>query len=194
VPAAGVLGNSGQDALFEQAVLNGLATLDNSDPSTVYSDVIGVAGAVRGLAFARRYGFPAVVAPLHSGVDGLDTLEDLAAYLASLQNPDGSWNWHSALAAPTISDEDVQTSAYAVLALLAVDKLTAASYRGVAQAGRDWLVSMQLLNGGFPEYPGGEENTEVEGEALTAIAAFDATIFVDGFESGALGLWGAAVP
>ncbi len=68
-------------------MLDGLNTLDNTDPDTVYSDIIGVAGAVRGLAVARRLSFPPIVAPLDPDIDGIDTLEDLAAYLASLQNP-----------------------------------------------------------------------------------------------------------
>ena len=194
IPAARVLGQAGQDALFEQGVLDGLATLDNGDPATVYSDVLGVAGAVRGLAAARRLAFPAVAAPLHSGVNGLDSLEALTACLASLQNPDGSWCWHSNLPTPGVTDEDVQTTAYALLALLEADVLTAASHQAATAAARDWLVSMQLANGGFPQWPGGDENTEVEGEALTAIAAFDATVFVDGFESGTTDLWAATAP
>ncbi len=190
IRAARVFGQPGQDALFEQAVLDGLATLDNSDPDAVYSDIIGVAGAVHGLADARRYTFPAIAAPLHSGVNGIDNLEDLAAYLASLQNPDGSWNWHSNLAAPATEDEDVQTTAYAILALLEVDIMTAASYQRATEAARNWLLSVQLPDGGFQEYyPGGDENTEVEGEAVNAMAAFDATIFVDGFEAGNIDLW-----
>ncbi|MDX2435808.1 MAG: terpene cyclase/mutase family protein, partial [Acidobacteriota bacterium] len=194
INVAGVLGQPGQDALFEQGVLDGLNTLDNSQPSTVYSDIIGLAGAVRGLAYARRYTFPAIVAPLHTGVNGIDNLEDLAAYLASLQNPNGSWYWHSNLAAPVTGDEDVQTTAYALLALLEVDVMTAASYQPATEAARDWLVSMQLPNGGFPEYPGGDENTEVEGEAVTAMADFDAVLFVDGFEAGNTDLWTSVVP
>lgn len=194
IPTARALGSPGQDALFEQAVLDGLATLDNSDPNVVYSDVIGLAGAVRGLAFAARSTFPAISAPLDPGVDGIDTLAALTAYLAGLQNADGSWDWHSNLTAPGITDEDLQTTAYALLALLEVDALTAPSYVAATQAARDWLVSQQLPNGGFPEWPGGDENTEVEGEALTAIAAFDARIFVDGFESGDVSLWSAVMP
>jgi len=188
------LGQAGQDVLFEEAILDGLDTLDNSDPSTVFSDVLGVAGAVKGLAEARRLSFPPIVAPLHSGVNGIDNLQDLAAYLASLQNPNGSWYWHSNLAAPATGDEDVQTTAYALLALLEVDRLTAASYQPATEIARDWVVSLQLPDGGFPEWPGGDENTEVEGEAVTAIAAFDATIFVDGFEAGNTDLWDAVAP
>ena len=194
IPAARALGQTGQDDLFEQGVLDGLDTLDNSDPSTVFHDVLGVAGAVRGLAYAGRYTFPAAVAPLHSGVNGIDNLEALAAYLASLQNPNGSWNWHSNLAAPTTVDEDTQTTAYALLALRQVDLMTAASSQAATESARDYLLSMQLPSGGFPEWPGGPENTEVEGEAVNAIADFDATIFVDGFESGTTGLWTLVTP
>lgn len=194
IPVSKTLGQPGQEALLAQAVLDGLDTLDNSDPDNVYSDIIGVAGAVRGLAYARLYTFPAIVAPLHSGVNGIDNLEDLAAYLASLQNPNGSWYWHSGLVAPTTDDEDVQTAAYAVLALLGVDKLTSASYQAATEAGRDWMASLQSPDGGFPMFPGGDENTEVEGEALKAIADFDATVFVDGFEAGNTDLWDAVSP
>jgi len=194
IRAARILGQPGQDGLFEQAVLDGLATLDNSDPGTVFSDTIGLAGAVRGLADARRYTFPTIVAPLQSGVNGIDNLEDLAAYLVSLQNPNGSWNWHSNVAAPATGDEDVQTTAYATLALLEVDIMTAANYQPATESARNYLLSMQLPNGGFPEWPGGPENTEVEGEAVTAVASFDATIFVDGFESGTTNLWSSIAP
>lgn len=194
IPAARALGQTGQDALFEQALLDGLDTLDNTDPDNVYSDIIGLAGAVRGLAYAHRLTFPAISAPLHSGVDGIDNLEDLAAYLASLQNVNGSWNWHSNLAAPTTSDEDVQTTAYALLALLEVDVMTATSYQAATEAARNWLLSMQLPDGGFPEFPGGGENTEVEGEAVNAMAEFDATVFVDGFETGDTTLWAMTSP
>jgi len=194
IQTARQLGQPGQDDLFEQGVLDGLNTLDNSDPNTVYSDIVGLAGAVRGLASVRRMTFPAVFAPLHSGVDGIASLEDLAAYLASLQNPDGSWNWHSNLAAPVVGDEDVQTTAYALLALLEADVATAVSYQPATELARNWLLSMELPSGGFPEYPGGDENTEVEGEAVTAMAAFDAVFFVDGFESGTTNLWSAVAP
>ncbi len=194
VETATILGQPGQDALFEQAILDGLNTLDNSDPAHVYSDLIGAAGAVYGLASARRLSFPAISASLHTGVDGIDNLEDLAAYLASLQNSDGSWNWHSNLASPTTGDEDVQTTAYALLAFLEVDVLTAADYQPATEAARDWILALQLSSGGFPEWPGGPENTEVEGEALTAVAAFDARLFVDGFEAGDTMLWDFIVP
>jgi hypothetical protein len=194
IPAARILGQPGQDDLFEQALLDGLNTLDNTDPDTVYSDIVGLAGAVRGLAFAHRLSFPPIVSPLDPDINGIGTLEDLAAHLASLQNPDGSWDWHSNLTAPTIDDEDVQTTAYALLALLDVNVMTAADYQPATELARDWIVSMQLPDGGFLEYPGGPENTEVEGEAVNAMAAFDAVVFVDGFESGTTDLWSSVQP
>ncbi len=194
IPAAMALGQPGQAALFEQGVLDGLGTLDRTSPSNVYLDILGVAAGVRGLAFARLLGFPAISAPLHSGVDGVDSLETLAAYLASLQNPDGSWYRHSNLPSPTDSDKETQTTAYAALALLQADLLTAASYAPAYEAARDWLVSLQLPGGGIPSYPGGSENVQVEGEALTAIAAVEALLFLDGFESGTTDLWSSVTP
>jgi hypothetical protein len=194
IPAADALGQPGQSELFEQAVLDGLGTLDNSDPGSVYSDVIGLAGGVRGLAAARRLVFPTISAPLHGGVDGLDSLEALAGYLASLQNPNGSWDWHSGLSDPTEADEDTQTTAYALLALLDADVVTAMSYQPATEAARNWIQTMQLPDGGYLMFPGGGENVEVEGEAVSAVAAFDARIFVDGFEAGDPGLWAVVAP
>ncbi len=194
IESSRVLGNPGQDLLFEQGILDGLATLDNSDPDTVYSDILGLSGAIRGLSFSRRLAFPVVSAPNHSGVDGIDTLEGLASLLASLQNLDGSWYWHSNLASPAVGDEDVQTTAYAVMALLEADIVTAASYDSAYRSARDWLASMIGLDGGIPSSPGGSENTEIEGEAVMAISAVDALFFLDGFEAGNLDLWSDTQP
>ncbi|HNO77203.1 MAG TPA: HYR domain-containing protein [Phycisphaerae bacterium] len=173
IPAAAALGNPGQSAAFEAACLAGLNTLDNTDPSSVYSDLIGVAGGVRGLAFAGTTSFAAISAPNHAGVNGLSSLQALADYLASQQNADGSWNWHSdlsTLGGATETDKDTQTTAYAVLALLEADALVASDYSANIENGRNWLRTMQLLDGGFMSYPGGAENTEVEAEALNALA------------------------
>jgi len=193
IPASAAIGVAGQSDLFEQALLDGLDTLDNTDPDNVYVDILGIAGGVRGLALAGRTTFPPIAAPLHPGIDGIDTLEDLAAYLASLQNPDGSWYHHSNLPAPTVDDEDLQVTAYATLALVAANPQTSASYSGALTAARDWMVSQQSVDGGFPSNPGGTENTEVEGEALSAI--FEASyLFGDGFESGDTSAWSATLP
>jgi len=169
VSAAAALGHPGQSTAFIEAILAGLNALDNTDPNNVPMDIDGIAGGVRGLALGGRTVFPAIVAPLHSRINGIHSLQGLANELVSLQNADGSWNWHSNLPAPTLSDEDTQTTAYAILALVAADRRLDANYSQAIEAGRDWLAAQQLPNGGFPEYPGAGENTEVEGEALWAL-------------------------
>ncbi|NOZ95023.1 MAG: terpene cyclase/mutase family protein [Acidobacteria bacterium] len=169
VPVAAVLGHPGQSEAFIQGILDGLDAMNNTDPDGVPMDIDGIAGAVRGLALGGRTSFAAIVAPLHGGINGIDSLEGLGSYLVSLQNADGSWNWHSNIPSPVLSDEDTQTTAYAVMALKAADPLVAADYSGAIEAGQDWLAAQQLPNGGFPEYPGAGENTEVEGEALWAL-------------------------
>ncbi|MCB1583879.1 MAG: terpene cyclase/mutase family protein [Xanthomonadales bacterium] len=160
-----------QSGDFELAIWRGLGTLDNTDPDNVYSDIIGVAGGLLGLARINRESFPAINAPLHAGVNGIGTLEDLADYLMSLQNPDGSFYWHSNLAAPEDGDKDTQTTAYAVMALIkAAERLDESNYLSAITLGQSYLLSMQDSFGGFASYPGDtEHNTEVEGEALTAI-------------------------
>ncbi len=159
-----------QAGAFEQALLDGMNTLDSTDPDNVFSDILGVAGGVWGLAATNRLSFPTIAAPNHSGVSGLSSLQQLTDYLVSLQNPDGSWHHHSNLAAPEESDKGVQTTAYAVLALIQANERLSNDYLPAINAGQDWLESMQTPLGGFPRYPGGDENTEVEAEALSALA------------------------
>lgn len=171
IPAA-ALGNPGQDVLFEDAILSSLNTLDNTDPATVYSDILGVAGAVRGLALRGRTVFPAIASPLHMDINGITTLENLAAVLAGYQNADGSWYWHSNIAVPAEGDKDAQTTAYAALALEAVNLLVSANYQQNILDAQTWLEARQLVGGGFESYPGGDvasANTEVEGEILQAL-------------------------
>ncbi len=140
-------------------------------PANVYVDLLGLAGGVRGLALSGTQTFDPINSPLHAGIDGIDDLEDLTAQLASYQNANGSWYWNSDLPGPAASDEDTQVSAYAVLALVEAGRWTAADYTGAIADGKAWLLSMQLPDEAFLSYPGGDENTEVEGEALSAIAA-----------------------
>ncbi len=167
---ADVLGNVGQTTLFRDALLDGLNTLDNTDPGTVYSDIIGLAGGVRGLALDNYVFFPSISSPNHALIDGTASLCDLADILASLQNPDGSWYWHSDLASPTVGDEDSQTTAFAILALQEAQRRGCGPYGSELIKGRDWLWSMQDIDGGFASYPGDiGHNTEVEGEVLTAL-------------------------
>lgn len=191
---ATAIGNPGQDALFVQAILDGLNTLDNTSPGTVYSDLLGLAGGVRGLALSGTTTFPAIISPNHAPINGLTNLEDLANVLVSFQNGNGSWYWHSNLGAPGASDEDTQTTAYAVMALVAADPLVNSNYSGELQAARTWINGMQLVGGGYLSYPGGGENTEVEGEALTAVATSVAAVpSVSGWGLAIMVLLGSAV-
>jgi hypothetical protein len=164
------IGNAGQDTLFEDALLDGLDTLDD-DASTTYYDTLGIAGAVRGLALAGTTSFPAINSPNHAGIDGIDNLCDLADVLAGYQNSDGSWYWHSNLPSPTTGDKSTQVTSYCVLALIAAEAHACGPYDIEIARGRSWLDGMQDTDGGFFSWPDSpDHNTEVEGEALSAMA------------------------
>lgn len=169
---AGEIGNPPQQDAFRDAVLDGLDTLvQDINPATDFGDILGLAGAVRGLALNGTTAFPAIDSA-HPGIDEMTTLCQLADYLASLQNGDGSWYWFSDPGeTPGETDKDTQTTAYAVLALLAAEEAGCGPYASEIALARDWLRTMQVPSGGFLSYPGGTENTEVEGEALDALGA-----------------------
>ncbi len=168
---ATAIGQAGQDALFIQAILDGLNTLDNSQPFVVYSDIIGLAGGVRGLALTGTTTFPTINSPLHPLINGIDNLKDLADVLAGIQVSNGAWYWHSNLPSPTAGDQDTQSTAYAVLALVAADPLVTSDYSRHIWDGAMWSESVRQTSGGFASWPGGSENVEVEGEVLSAFAA-----------------------
>jgi hypothetical protein len=89
-----------------------------------------------------------------------DTLAELADYLVSQQDSTGYWL--------SYDGKDTQTSAYAILALMAMNDT---AYDSSIEAGRSFLVSMQLGSGGFLSYPGkvAPFNIEVAGEAVAAL-------------------------
>jgi|CXWL01.1.fsa_nt_gi hypothetical protein len=169
ISTATAIGNAGQDTAFRQGLLDGLNTLDDTN----YYDLLGLAGGVRGLALSGTTSFPAIVSPNFASINGITTLQGLADVLAGYQNANGSWYYASNIpggGVPGSWDEDTQTSAYAVMALRDADPLVASNYATDVSDGRNWINSMQLVGGGFLSYPGGGENTEVEGEALSAVA------------------------
>lgn len=181
--AAGSMGTPVQQGQFQSGILSGLDTLDNTSPMTVYSDILGVAGGVHGLSLNGTSSFTGISSPNHSGVNGISSLVGLASYLGALQNPDGSWYWHSNLGAPGLSDEDTQTTAYAVLALEAAGAfLGTGAYDAQISLGRDFLRSMQLPGGGFISYPGDTSavNNEVTGEAVAALVPTPGTLVLLG--------------
>lgn len=172
IATAEELGTTAQSNLFLGALLDGLDTLDNTDPGSVFSDIIGFAGGVRGLGLSGTTSFAPISSPLHPLINGIDNLTDLANALAGLQNPDGSWNWHSNLVSPGASDKDTQTTAYAVLALEAAQEATGTDYSDEIAMGRNWLGTMQDVDGGFFNYPGTtDKNTEVVAEATAALSS-----------------------
>ena len=176
VETAAEIGHPGQSEAMVQGILRGLATLDNTDPDDVLADILGLAGAVKGLALADRQTFPAIQAPLHGGVNDIDNLVDLGQLLISYQNPDGSWFRHSNYPAPTDTDKGAQNTAYAILALESLDLVTTDSLSQPIQLGQSYLRSIQLASGGFPTNPGGGENTTVEAEILWALGAEPAPV------------------
>ena len=180
---AAQIGQAGQAALFEAAILDGLNTLDAAKSN----DSLGVAGAVRGLALMGTESFAAINSPNHAGINGIATLPDLTDYLVSQQDPAGHW-WDGS--APTYmepnSDENSQTTAYAILALMALDE---EAYASSVQAGRSFLVSMQDASGAFWSYPGQTTafNVEIAGEAVAALGGSPVP------EPAGLGLMGLAL-
>ncbi len=169
---------------FRDGIINALNDLTNvstftSDGNTYYKpyDVLGVAGAVLGLARINYVdNFPAPVnAPNHDLVDGIANLEELADYLVGLQNPDGSFYDKTGLALDNDGPNPVghtQTTAYAVLAMIkAQERFPNKNYLTAIESAKDWLTSIQDADGGFPSYPGGPKNSEVEAEAIQALGA-----------------------
>lgn len=160
---------------FEQAILDGLASLDNTfvDGDFKYTDIIGVVGGIQGLANVNRLTFPEIFAPNHMGVNGVTTLEGLADYLVSLQNSNGSFYRHSNPDTPYAGFESTQTTAYAVLALIkAQERLPNKDYHSAIESAKVWLAALQEADGGFPSHSNTTSyTTEVEAEAIHALAA-----------------------
>ncbi len=149
---------------FEQALLDSLNVID-FDSSF---DVIALASGVQGLADINRLNFPPIVHATNSDINGIDTLKGLADYLLSLQNPDGSFNYQSTV---VTGGEDTQTTAFAIMALIkAEERLQNEDYIVAIESAKDWIVTVQIPGGGIPYYPGGTEYTEIEAEAIQALA------------------------
>ncbi len=130
--------------------------------SNAYYDVIGLAGAVYGLAYAGEDYDP--IAGAHAGASSLD---DLAIILLSYQINGGGFAWSANYVIPNDSNETVQETAYAILALNEVDR---AGYFSNIIGASNYLRSVQLGTGGWENYDGSGENNEVTGEALWGIS------------------------
>jgi len=128
-----------------------------------YYDVIGLAGAIYGLAYVSEDFDP--TAGTHAAASNL---ADLGAILASYQISSGGFAWNSAYVIPNDGNEAVQETAYAILAL---DKLDRTTYLSDIQSAADYLGGNQLGTGGWENYVGYGENNEVTGEALWGVSA-----------------------
>ena len=131
-----------------------------------YYDVIGLAGALMGLARAQVDDFvPASGA--HAGVAGLD---GLAAELLALQIPEtGGFTWTFGATAP--EDTTTQETAYALLALVEARDAGVSGLDGAIDAAAAWLVATQTDAGGWLFAQGLGEYGEVDGEAVWALVA-----------------------
>lgn len=133
----------------------------NAMDSDAYFDVIGLAGGVWALA-ELGVDFD----PTSGAYAADDNLDDLAATLASYQIDGGGFAWNSGYVIPDDDNEAVQETAYAILALNAVDP---AGYLSEILGASAYLSSVQLASGGWENYAGDGENNEVTGEALWGI-------------------------
>lgn len=124
-----------------------------------YYDVIGLAGALYGLAFAGEEFDPT------SGAHAAGaSLADLAATLAEYQIDGGGFSWISCYI--DSGEESIQETAYAILALNEVARM---GYLAELGGAADWLVAFQHATGGWAGYWG--ENNELTGEAMWGIHA-----------------------
>jgi hypothetical protein len=123
-------------------------------------DVLGLAGAVLGLAAAGEDCDPQ--AGQHADAN---SLSDLAEILADYQLDTGGFTWYWAFMDEG-QDEAVRETAYAVLALNEFDR---AHYLNAITGAVHYIQNAQLATGGwkeFPEFVNGDEHNQVTGEAI----------------------------
>ncbi len=137
----------------------------NELDGSAYYDVIGLAGAIYGLAFVDEDYDP--TAGEH---EAASSLRDLAEILVGYQIDVGGFTWHSPYVIPDDFNETIQETSYAILALLELD---CSYYISNISGAVDYLLNVQLENGGWKNWAGGGENNEITGEALWAICNWD---------------------
>jgi hypothetical protein len=123
-------------------------------------DVLGLAGAIYGLAYVGEDYNP-------TGGEHVDStsIADLAEVLAGYQLVGGGFTYNSANTNPAYAF--IQETAYAILAL---NEINHAYYSNVILDAADFLIFAQLETGGWEQYiGGGVENNEITGEALWGI-------------------------
>ncbi|MBI5216621.1 MAG: T9SS type A sorting domain-containing protein [Ignavibacteriae bacterium] len=127
-----------------------------------YYDVIGLAGALYGLAFVNEEFDPTTGE--HAAASNLT---DLAAVLAGYQISGGGFAWNSNYVIPNDGNETIQETGYSILAL---NEINRATYLTNIQGAADYMMGVQLGTGGWENYPTSGENNEVTAEALWGIS------------------------
>ena len=129
-----------------------------------YYDVIGLAGAVYGLAFVGEDFDP--TAGEH---EAAGSLRDLADILVGYQLATGGFTWNSNYLGKSKGrgNETVQETAYAIL-----DLYEMGGYATQISVAKQYLRSVQLETGGWENYADSGENNEVTGEALWALSVY----------------------
>lgn len=149
-----------QGQIMAQAIFNDLFSVspnfDKDDPNEAFYH-LGLVGAHLAFRLTRQFAAEAEVIRFN---------------LASRQDLAGWWAIDGQFPGP-----HVQTTAWAVtsLYLFANDPF----YFDSAQRGTNYLASVQDANGGW-NLGGGDENTEVNGEAILALALFPPSSFTGG--------------
>jgi hypothetical protein len=139
------------------------AEIDELDGNAVY-DVIGLAGAVYGLAIVGED-----FDPTYGEHASASSLSDLADILAGYQIVStGGFTWNKNYLNPGEDNETIQETCYALLALNEFDR---ASYISAILGAADYMRSVQLASGGWKNWAGAGENNEVTGEALWGISS-----------------------
>ena len=159
----GLVGAASAGASTSEWVAGVKAEIDELDGSEYY-DVIGLAGAVYGLAFVGEDYIP--TAGEH--YPGATTWSDLVDILASYQiTESGGFAWNKDYVIAYDFNETIQETAYAVMALREIGGYDAEVASAIA-----YMKSVQLCTGGWENYIGSSsgENNEVTGEAMWAIA------------------------
>ncbi|HBB92054.1 MAG: hypothetical protein A2X22_10080 [Bacteroidetes bacterium GWF2_49_14] len=134
------------------------AEINELDGSKWY-DVIGLAGAIYGLAFIHEDFDP--TAGIHAGACNI---YDLANILASYQIDNGGFSWNSAWVIPNDSDESIQETSYAILALNEVNRM---GFLKEILGAADYIAKVQKTTGGWSnDAYYNVENNEITGEAL----------------------------
>jgi len=137
------------------------AEIDQLDSEAGY-DVLGLAGAVLGLAAAGQDYDPQAGSHAHAS-----NLHDLADILATYQLPTGGFTWQSLFRIQNFDESTLETT-YAVMALSKVDK---AAYTAPINDAANYFQLSQLPTNGWEAFLGFGEDNESTGEALRALCA-----------------------